>query len=52
LLVGDAASLQAQGAGWSVQTDEGPVHAQQAVLAVGVVGFLGTFAWWAKRNAQ
>jgi hypothetical protein len=23
-----------------------------AVLAVGVVGFLGTFAWWAKRNAR
>jgi D-amino-acid dehydrogenase len=35
LRVGDAASLQAQGAGWSVQTDEGPVHAQQAVLALG-----------------
>ena len=35
LLVGDAASLQAQGAGWSVQTAEGPVHAQQAVLALG-----------------
>ncbi len=35
LLVGDAASLQAQGAGWSVQTTEGPVHAQQAVLALG-----------------
>jgi D-amino-acid dehydrogenase len=35
LLVGDAASLQAQGAGWSVHTNEGPVHAQQAVLALG-----------------
>jgi D-amino-acid dehydrogenase len=35
LRVGDAASLQAQGAGWSVQTAEGPVHAQQAVLALG-----------------
>ena len=35
LLVGDAASLQAQGAGWWVHTTEGPVHAQQAVLALG-----------------
>ena len=35
LLVGDAASLQAQGAGWSVHTSEGPLHAQQAVLALG-----------------
>jgi D-amino-acid dehydrogenase len=35
LLVGDAASLRAQGAGWSVQTAEGPVHAQQALLALG-----------------
>ena len=35
LLVGDAVSLQAQGAGWSVHTTEGPVHAQQAVLALG-----------------
>ncbi len=35
LLLGDAASLQAQGAGWSAQTAEGPVHAQHAVLALG-----------------
>jgi D-amino-acid dehydrogenase len=35
LLVGDAASLQAQGAAWSVRTTEGTVHAQQAVLALG-----------------
>ncbi len=35
LRVGDAASLQAQGVGWSVHTTEGPVHAQQAVLALG-----------------
>jgi D-amino-acid dehydrogenase len=35
VLKGDAASLQAQGAGWSVQTAEGPVHAAQAVLALG-----------------
>jgi D-amino-acid dehydrogenase len=35
VLVGDAASLQAQGAGWSVHTAEGPVHVQQAVLALG-----------------
>jgi D-amino-acid dehydrogenase len=35
LLVGDAASLQAQGVGWSVHTSEGPLHAQQAVLALG-----------------
>ena len=35
VLVGDAASLQAQGAGWSVHTAEGLVHAQQAVLALG-----------------
>ena len=35
LLTGDAASLQPQGAGWSVQTTEGRVAAQQAVLALG-----------------
>jgi D-amino-acid dehydrogenase len=35
LLVGDAASLQAQGAAWSVRTTEGTVHAQQSVLALG-----------------
>jgi D-amino-acid dehydrogenase len=35
LLTGDAASLQAQGAGWSVNTTDGPVHAQRAVLALG-----------------
>ncbi len=34
-LTGDAASLQAQGAGWSVQTAEGRVQAAQAVLALG-----------------
>ncbi len=35
LLTGDATSLQPQGAGWSVQTTEGRVEAQQAVLALG-----------------
>jgi D-amino-acid dehydrogenase len=35
VLSGDAASLQPQGAGWSVQTTEGRVQAQQAVLALG-----------------
>jgi D-amino-acid dehydrogenase len=35
VLTGDAASLQAQGAGWSVQTTEGSVQAEQAVLALG-----------------
>lgn len=35
VLTGDATSLQAQGAGWWVHTTEGPVHAQQAVLAMG-----------------
>jgi D-amino-acid dehydrogenase len=35
LLAGDAASLQAQGLGWSVQTSEGRVDAEQAVLALG-----------------
>ena len=35
LLTGDATSLQSQGAGWSVQTTEGRVHAEQAVLALG-----------------
>ena len=35
VLTGDAASLQPQGAGWSVQTTEGRVAAQQAVLALG-----------------
>lgn len=34
-LTGDAASLQPKGAGWSVQTTEGRVQAQQAVLALG-----------------
>ncbi len=33
--MGDATSLQAQGAGWSVQTTEGRVQAAQAVLALG-----------------
>lgn len=35
VLMGDAASLQSQGTGWSVQTTEGRVDAQQAVLALG-----------------
>lgn len=35
VLSGDAASLQPRGAGWSVQTTEGRVDAQQAVLALG-----------------
>jgi D-amino-acid dehydrogenase len=35
LLAGDAASLQAQGLGWSVQTSECRVDAEQAVLALG-----------------
>jgi D-amino-acid dehydrogenase len=35
LLTGDAASLQAQGVGWSVKTTEGRVDAEQAVLALG-----------------
>ncbi len=34
-LVGDAASLQVQGSGWSVHTTDGTVHAQHAVLALG-----------------
>ncbi len=34
-LTGDARSLQAQGAGWSVQTTEGRVEAGQVVLALG-----------------
>ena len=35
LLTGDAASLQPQGAGWSVKTTEGRVDAEQVVLALG-----------------
>lgn len=35
LLMGDAASLQTQGAGWAVQTTQGRAQAQQAVLALG-----------------
>jgi D-amino-acid dehydrogenase len=35
VLTGDAASLQSQGAGWSVQTNEGRIQAAQAVLALG-----------------
>lgn len=35
LLTGDAASLQAQCAGWSVQTTAGRVDAEHAVLALG-----------------
>ena len=34
-LTGDATSLQSQGAGWAVQTSEGRVEAEQAVLALG-----------------
>jgi D-amino-acid dehydrogenase len=34
-LTGDATSLQSQGAGWSVQTSEGRVAAEQAVVALG-----------------
>ena len=33
--IGDAASLQARGAGWSVQTTQGRVQAEHAVLALG-----------------
>ncbi len=35
VLTGDAASLQAQATGWSVQTTEGSVQVAQAVLALG-----------------
>jgi D-amino-acid dehydrogenase len=35
LLIGDAGSLQAERTGWSVQTAEGRVQAEQAVLALG-----------------
>ena len=35
VLLGDAATLRAQGAGWEVQTTEGRVLAGQAVLALG-----------------
>lgn len=35
LMTGDASSLRAQGKGWLVHTTDGPVHAQQAVLALG-----------------
>jgi len=35
LRVGDAASLQTDGAGWSVQTSQGRMQAEQAVLALG-----------------
>ena len=35
VLLGDAATLRAQGAGWEVQTTEGRVQAGQAVLALG-----------------
>ena len=35
VLTGDAASLQPQGAGWSVLTTEGRVDAEQVVLALG-----------------
>lgn len=32
---GDAATLRPQSSGWSVQTDDGPVQAERAVLALG-----------------
>ena len=35
VLLGDATSLRAQGAGWAVQTAEGRVQCSQAVLALG-----------------
>lgn len=35
LLRGDAASLRQQGAGWAVETDDGPAEAAHAVLALG-----------------
>jgi len=35
ILVGDAATLRAQGAGWSLQTSAGPLDAAQVVLALG-----------------
>jgi D-amino-acid dehydrogenase len=35
LLIGDAGSLQPDGLGWSVQTTQGRMHAEQAVLALG-----------------
>ena len=35
LLRGDAASLRQQGAGWAVDTADGPVEARHAVLALG-----------------
>ena len=38
LVQGDARTLQAQAQSWSVQTDEGLLHATQAVLALGPWG--------------
>jgi D-amino-acid dehydrogenase len=35
VMTGDASTLQAQGKGWLVHTTDGPVQAQQAVLALG-----------------
>jgi D-amino-acid dehydrogenase len=35
VMTGDASSLRAQGKGWLVNTTDGPVQAQQAVLALG-----------------
>mgnify|MGYP002144044722 CR=1 FL=1 len=35
VLQGDAQTLQAEGSGWQVQTEQGPVQAAQAVLALG-----------------
>lgn len=35
ILTGDAASWQRHGAGWSVHTTEGPLQAEQTVLALG-----------------
>ncbi len=35
LLIGDAGSLQADGAGWRVMSHDGPVQARQVVMALG-----------------
>lgn len=35
ILIGDASSLRAQGRGWQVETQDGPVDAEHAVLALG-----------------
>jgi D-amino-acid dehydrogenase len=36
LVKGDARSLQASGAGWTVATEDGPLHAADVVVALGV----------------